>query len=119
MNLRDTIMGCHLALHVWDRKAELPLDYDVEFGASSLNWPDRVRIAHERGLGPFEWHEAEGREDSVDGVRSWWTDNPDVVLLFLNLVRQEKWGNPDGRIEATIPKWKQEPGRYRFFFELV
>ena len=112
-------MGCTLSLHVWDKKTGMPLDYGLEFGASSLSWPDRLKIAQERGVGLIGWHETETRADSVDGVRCWWTDSPDVLQSLMALVRQEGWGQPDTRIEQVSRHWQSEPDRYRFVFELV
>lgn len=112
-------MGCSLALHIWDKDAMVPIDYDLEFGSSSLGWGERFDLAKREIGALFTYYDSEHRNDSVDGVRCWISDEPELVLAFAELAKRRTWGNPDERIFKIIETWKKSPHKLRFVFELV
>lgn len=113
-------MGCFLRLHVFDRGTFLPVDLDLNFGASTLGWSGIVKRATEKNI-KLNWHDSEHNQASADGVRCWWTDSFDDFYAFYNHVASEKYLEfpDDQQIKRAINVWRKESDRHRFIFELV
>ncbi|MGI0149754.1 MAG: hypothetical protein ACREDF_09530 [Thermoplasmata archaeon] len=113
-------MGCFLSLNVFDRETNLPVDLDLNFGASTLCWSEVVQRAVAKGI-KLNWHNSEHNQAASDGVRCWWTDSFDEFYSFYNHVAAEKYLQfpDDQNLKGAINIWREQKGRYRFIFELV
>ena len=108
-----------LRLHVWDRVANAPIDYDIPFGAANLDWPDRIkRFMSHNPTFVLTYLESE-RNMAIGGVRCWMTDDLEVIVELAKLIGWENWGGIHFSVDEVAEKWRGKPDRYRFVLELV
>jgi len=109
-----------LRLHVWDKLANAPIDYDIPFGASNLDWPGRIeRFKSHNPTFILDYVSSESIREAVEGVRCWMTDDPEVIIELAKLIGWENWGGFRFDVDEVAGRWRAKPFRYRFVLELA